>query len=302
MTAIFIEAVGGLTSGYLIDAIHSAGYRCIGSDISAASAGAVRVDAFVELPTYDDPALWDAVTSALTQHRVSLVIPTFDEMLSGWSARREDFKAMGVEVLISPQETVNQCVDKWQTAQLFARAGLPAPATSLQPTYALFKPREGRGSTGIYQATDEQRASGALPQGYISQQVVSGVEYTIDCLFDAQGEPIYIVPRRRLQVKDGKSLGGVVEAQPAIVKYIKQLATTVQFCGPINVQCFVDGDDIWFIEINPRLGGGSGLGMAATENWIPLFVKHWCEGKGLSADAPVQYGMRMFRQYREVYQ
>ena len=74
------------------------------------------------------------------------------------------------------------------------------------------------------------------------------------------------------------------------------------FEGPINIQCFDCNEaGIKFTEINPRIAGGMALGFAATENWIPLLVKHFVYGKEISNMKPIQYGMMMRRFYAEVF-
>ena len=63
----------------------------------------------------------------------------------------------------------------------------------------------------------------------------------------------------------------------------------------------MDEGTISFIEVNARFGGGSSLGMAATENWIPLLIENFVNQKVINANVEIKYGMKMYRQYRDVF-
>lgn len=298
---ILIEAVGSYTSGYLIDAIQAAGHHCVASDITPNSAGAILADSFILFPKKFDNELWQTIEDLLVCHKVDVVIPTFDEMLQGWAKRKEYFLTLGIYIIISPLETLLPFGDKWQTYLAFNLMGLPTPKTSLFADYTVLKPREGRGAVGISFLTKEELLTVNMPNGYISQEEVKGDEYTVDCLFDCHGVLIYCVPRKRLAVKEGKSTAGEVDCQESIIEAINLLADNFLFHGAINVQCFVNNSGIQFIEINARFGGGSSLGMAATENWIPLLINSFVDSKPVIGTQLIKNKLRMYRQYRDVF-
>jgi carbamoyl-phosphate synthase large subunit len=292
---ILTEASGSLVAGYLIKAIQDAGYLSVGSDINTCNAGYCLADDFLVMPRHDDPELWPLMARKLMEADIDIVIPSFDETLCGWAERRDDFRRKGIFVCISPPETVRIFRDKWETYRFFRSVGIPTPATSLEKVYPLVKPRGGRGSEGI-RVTDE-----LVPMaGMISQEVVEGIEYTIDAFFGRNGQPIYIIPRKRIGVRQGKSTGGVVCRHEKIEDYVRRMAAAVEFNGPVNFQCFVRGEEIRFIEINPRVAGGMALGFAASENWVRLIVEHLVEGKPVNPK-PVRHGLQMVRYYAECF-
>ncbi|MGR5064409.1 ATP-grasp domain-containing protein [Photobacterium sp. DNB22_13_2] len=296
---VLIEASGSPVSAYMIKAIQEAGHIAIASDISSDCAANVFADEFVIFPCKDDPQLWEKVEQRLIENRIDIVIPSFDEMLLGWAQRREAFAAIGVKVLVSPVKTVEVFQDKWHTAQFFELYGLPCAKSSLQSDYPLVKPRKGRGSVGVFIEHSPSLRAERFGEGNISQTVLSGDEYTVDCLFDADGQPIYIVPRKRLGIVNGKSMGGVVERNEYIEQVIGKLANATHFVGPINVQCFVLDGEVSLVEVNPRIAGGMALGFAATENWVPHFIRI-INGESLPA-VPIQWGMKMYRTYQEYF-
>ena len=293
---IFTEASGSLVSAALIMSLKDAGLSVIVSDITEMNAGGLLADRYVRVPDKSDKNLWQKIKELLVTNKVSWVIPSFDEMLSGWSARVKEFNAEGINLLISPSDTIDTFLDKWKTYNAFIQSGLPAPKTSLEKKYPMVKPREGRGSQGIT-ITDE---IGVDMEKKISQEVVEGTELTVDCFFDRDGSPIYIVPRIRLKVVHGKSVNAQTIRHEKVELYIRNLAKKYHFIGPINIQCFINSEDVRFIEVNPRVGGGMALGWAATENWFDLWFNIIIQGKPFKPK-PVQYGLQMYRYYAEVF-
>lgn len=290
------EASGSLTAGYLIASIQAAGHVCVGSDIDDSCFGSALADDFAVMPRASDPSLWQVIENILIDKNIDIVIPSLDETLLGWAERKNHFSALGVEVILSDPTSVAICQDKWLTYQFFADNGIPTPLTSLSQQYPLVKPRLGRGGVGV-RVTDKPTQM----DGLVSQELLAGIEYTVDVFCDRDSKPIYVVPRRRVNVKDGKSTAGVVECHDGIANWVRTICERLPFVGPINIQCFVLTDGtIKFVEINPRIAGGMALGFAATENWIDLIVRNMLHGQSLFPKL-IADGLEMRRYYAEIF-
>ncbi|GIQ69982.1 carbamoyl phosphate synthase-like protein [Xylanibacillus composti] len=298
MYNILLEASGSLTSGYLIKAIQQAGHRAIASDINQDIAARYLADEFLLMPSKHDSQLWEKITKMIIDNKIHIVLPSLDETLLEWSIRTEFYSRMGVHVITSAPATIEVCQDKWKTYEFFIRHGIPTPPTSLSQDYNLLKPRYGRGGQGVrFLAPGESVTMDQM----ITQQAVEGEEFTVDVFVDRHGDPVYIVPRQRWMVREGKSTGGIVVHDPEIIQWIHVICQKLRFQGPINVQCFrcTDGT-LKFLEINPRVAGGMALGFAATENWFKLITDHFVNHNNVHPK-PVQYGMKMLRYYDEVF-
>jgi carbamoyl-phosphate synthase large subunit len=294
---ILTEASGSLTAGYLIKSVGQAGHVCVASDIDPHCFGGVLADDFVLMPRADDPELWQKIERLLVEARIDVVIPSLDETLLGWSERSASLRArLGVQVVVSDPETVAICQDKWRTYQFLTASAVPTPATSLSQDYPVVKPRFGRGGSGV------RIAGPPVNMGsMISQELLSGVEYTVDVFCDRDAQPVYVLPRRRMDVRDGKSTNGVLEKNESISGWVVEICRRLKFVGPVNLQCFVLPDGaVRFVEINPRIAGGMALGFAATENWIGLIVRNILEGEPI-VPVPIHWGLEMRRYYAEVF-
>lgn len=292
---ILVEASGSLTSAYLIKSIRQANAEAIGSDVVDLTCAKCLADGFVKMPLKNDPELWGKIKKIIQLNRIDIIIPSFDEMLIGWAERKAEFDDIGCRVIISPLKAISICQDKWKTYEFFKSIGIPTPKTSLNQLYPLVKPRTGRGGQGV--KIEEKMID---MTDMISQEVVTGDEFTVDVFFDRDHQPVYIIPRRRFGVVNGKSTSGEVIENKLITDYIITIAKNVLFVGPINFQCFVDEDCVTFIEINPRIAGGMALGFAASENWVNLILENIMLGNKINPK-PISYGMKMIRYYSECF-
>ena len=293
---IFVEATGSLVSNGLIGPIKESGHVCVASDASPESVGRFLADEFFQVPLAASPSYIPTVMDLLEARRIDLVLPTLDDALLKWADARDELTRRGIVLALSDRKTLAVCRDKWQTYCFFQSHGIPTPKTSLRQEYPLLKPRDGRGGSGI-RLTEEP----ADMTGMISQEFLEGEEYSIDVFCGLDHRPVYIVPRKRLAVREGKSTAGLVVDKPEMEALVRRICAALPFTGAVNMQCFETREGIFFTEINPRIGGGTVLAMRATENWIPLTVEIFANRREVKPSRNVKYGLKMARYYAEVY-
>lgn len=295
---IFIEATGSLTSGYLIKAIKEAGHNVVGSDISDFNHAKKLCSDFIIMPKLNDISLWDKTKKLLLEHKIDIVIPSLDETMLEWAKRVKEYDELGIKIIISPLDTIKIFQDKWNTYKFFKSIGIDTPKTSLEAKYQLVKPRLGRGGSGIFE-NNFQKSFSMI--NMISQEKIKGIEYTVDVFFTNDNKPLYIVPRERIAVKEGKSTKGLVVKNHLIDEKIIEISKNIKFLGPINFQLFqTDDNQLIFIEVNPRIAGGMALGFAATENWINLIVNNIINNIDI-IPKEINYGLKMVRYYDECF-
>lgn len=204
---------------------------------------------------------------------IDLVIPTIDTDLLVLAENKEAFQKAGVAVMISSLDKVRLCRDKNDTTAFFHSCGLKAPETVNDyqayagPYPCFIKPKDGSSSIDAYKVEGKGQlcAYAERVKDYIIQPFIDGKEYTVDIFCDLEGNPIYITPRERLAVRSGEVLKTKIALDERIITECKELVRQFQPCGPITVQLIREketGDD-YYIEINPRYGGGAPLSMKA---------------------------------------
>ena len=132
---------------------------------------------------------------------------------------------------------------------------------------AFIKPKDGSSSINAYKVSsmDELVSYANQVPDYIIQPFIEGTEYTVDAFCDFFGNPIFITPRIRLAVRAGEVLKTEIAIDRKIVDEMKALIADYKPCGAITVQLIRQsstGDD-YYIEINPRFGGGAPLSIKA---------------------------------------
>ena len=100
-----------------------------------------------------------------------------------------------------------------------------------------------------------------------------GEEFTVDVFCDFNSKPITIVPRRRLAVRSGEILKGKTIRDYSIIKASIDLVEKLKPFGHITLQCIKNENGIYFIEINPRFGGGAPMSIVAGANSIENLIK-----------------------------
>ncbi|HPT67977.1 MAG TPA: ATP-grasp domain-containing protein [Bacillota bacterium] len=294
---VLVEGIGSMVFNTQLKYYKAMNWNLIGIDIDQQSAGWYKVDKAYIVPRYADSNCFNVIEEIIRKEQINLVFPTVNEGLLQWSKRRDQFKALfNTFVILSNEKVVKTCVDKWETYRFFIENGIPTPKTALGPDYDLLKPRTGRGSQGIY--LKDELKTGIRLEDYISQELVSGEEYTVDILCDFNSRPVYIIPRKRVGVESGVSVKGQTVYDPIIIDFCKKIVERLKPVGIINIQCFKEGDKIYFIEINPRLAGGASLSFAASDNWFRAIECFLLNKKYEPKE--IKFNRSMFRYYEEL--
>ena len=212
--------------------------------------------------------------------KVDCLIPTIDTDLLLLAENKNKFESIGTKVLISEADKVKLCRDKNYTADYFISLGLksPLPINSIEKYQealmngvvsfpAFIKPKDGSSSINAFRVDnfDNLKLYAEKIGEYIIQPFISGREYTIDIFCDYEGNPVYITPRERLAVRSGEVLKTKITQDDTMIAEMLKLIADYKPCGQITVQLIQEektGEN-YYIEINPRFGGGAPLSIKA---------------------------------------
>lgn len=292
-----VEGIGSMVFGTQLNYYLDMGWDLVGIDIDNKSFGLYKNLKPYIVPRYSEEKCFEEIENIIKNEKIDYVFPSVNEGLLQWSLKKQYFKKKyGTEIVISDQAIIDICIDKWKTYKFFEENNIPTPKTSLKNEFNLLKPRIGRGSYGIY---DKKNVPTEFSmEGYISQERVNGEEYTVDVLCDLNSKPIYIIPRKRIGIESGVSVKGVTVYDEDIICYVDNIITKLKPIGIINIQCFKDEKNINFIEINPRIAGGSSLSFASSDNWFKAIE---CFYNNKTYDSKkIVYNNYMFRYYEDV--
>lgn len=246
--------------------------KIYGEDLTLTAPALAYCDEVRQIAGIGEPNYIDDLLKVCKDDNIDLLIPTIDTGLLILAENRERFDTIGTKAMISSREMVKLCRDKNLTFQFFVDCGLHAPMPvndweKYNSGYPAFiKPKDGSSSINAFKVENERKLEIYANQikDYIVQPFVSGREYTIDIFCDWDGNPVSIVPRERLQVRAGEVNKTKIFMDEQMIDESRQLCAAFKPCGAITVQLIRDESGVdWFIEINPRYGGGAPLSMKA---------------------------------------
>ena len=280
--------------------------RTVSTDIARLAPGLHLADRGYLVPEFEDDAYMTAILDIVEREDIDVVVPVLDQILKPFAAAREQVRARGAAVMISPLETLDVTRDKWQTYQRLSGV-VPLPDSwiakpPLPEDGDLFvKPRTGSGSEDIHRITSQAELDFYHEQMEqpIIQEYLPGTEYTIDCLTDRDGDLIACVPRERKELTGGVSTQVTVVEREDLFSLARGVAGELDFVGPFFIQAKLDEDGVpRLTEIGARLAGTMCAGFASPSLQY-AGIAQLC-GESVP-DPTVNFGTHMSRHWAEMY-
>lgn len=245
--------------------------KIYGADMTGTAPALAYCDYVRKVCGMKEESYIDELVAICKKEKIDLLIPTIDTDLLVLS---ENISSFGnTKVLVSAPEKIQICRDKNNTADFFESCGCFAPKTfndwkAYDKSFPCFiKPKDGSSSINAFKVNNiaELKMYATQIKDYVIQPFIDGTEYTVDIFCDFSGNPIYITPRIRLQVRAGEVLKTKISMDEKIIEESKRIVKKFKPVGPITVQLIRENgtNDDYFIEINPRYGGGAPLSMKA---------------------------------------
>jgi carbamoyl-phosphate synthase large subunit len=190
--------------------------------------------------------------------------------------------ALGLSPWIPSQRTVQLCSDKAKFADYLSRSSrFRAPRSfsvneleaDFPATGVFVKKRSGSGGSDSMVCFRRQELDAWLyrnPDGLI-QEVLTGQEFSADCLYTGSDLPL-VVLRRRLRIRSGMSTVTETFHDPLLEHLIADLVQELQVVGPSCVQGFVQSDGVIFTEVNVRFGGGCAAAFWGTTHLVEQYL------------------------------
>jgi len=238
-------------------------------------------DGYFKVPSVSDEEYIPKLLKIAIENKVRLIIPTIDTCLLTLSENIEKFKKHHIFILVSDSSLIRMFNNKKLTNDFFESKNIAVARLFSKTNYELpiyIKPIDGSGSLDnfIVRLHDELhhyhfRNERLLFFEYLDHNLHS--EFTIDMYFDKNSKLKSLVPRQRLEVRQGEVKKAITKETffcPIIWNIFKDING---LRGCVTLQIFVNHatNKIFGIEVNPRFGGGFPLTYLAGANfpkWI----------------------------------
>ncbi len=295
---------------------------------------------FFQIPKASDPAFLDTMHQICREQKIDVLLPLVTRELEVLSNQMGRFLEMGTLIVVSDAEQLHAANDKLKLMYTLQQAGIPVAAfytaTSAEEI-SLFahklgyphkkvciKPALSNGSRGMrildagagsFEAFFEQKPGNThttldsimalfgdrtLPDMLV-MEYLPGDEYTVDALLD-QGEPLLLLPRKRIAMNNGISVAGVFEENPEIMDYAARVFRCMKLHGPNGLQVKRGEDGRFYIlEINPRLQGSTTTALGMGIN-LPVLAIKQAMGEDIKSRIPKpKWGLRFVRYYEDAF-
>ena len=244
--------------------------KIIGNDIDQLCIGKYFVDEFWLSEKITNIKFSDLLKE-IEAREIGFIIPTRNGELKYWSKLKNKLEEYNVFTMISDEEQINICLNKINFYQYCVQNKIPAIQSTVKIDdisfkYFVVKEKYGAGSKniGIRLTKEEAIKKSKELEDPIFQPFIEGIEYSFDGYVDKKGNVKGVILRKRDYVVDGESQITTVFHDPSLNKKIKNYIEKFNFYGHIVGQFIVDQNDkLHLIEINPRFGGASTLGIHA---------------------------------------
>jgi len=270
--------------------------KIVGTDMNMTAPAIHVVDKKYRICSILHPDYIPTLISICEKEDIKLLISLLDTDLSKLSNHRKMFKEIGTEILISSYKVVDTCQDKIKTFKFLMHNGIETPnlfkveealSGKIKDFPLILKPSQGSASKGIFKINNVEELKFYRPKvrNPVLQEFINGTEYTIDVLADFNSNVRCIVPRKRLEVREGEVSKGITVKNQKIIDIAKKcVESLIEVIGPITVQGFLTIEGNFKVtEINPRFGGGHPLAIAAGADF-PRWIIEMTQGKDPSIE------------------
>ena len=260
---ILIGSNGGLTGVYLAKQFcKMKDVTVYGADSSEMNVGHLFVKKQFFLPPASEKTFIECLISLLNDNKIDIYLPTHSKEIKVISLNENFLRSKVItKFIVSPFQTFQDLDNKSIANKKLKEVGIPVP--QLIDNYIcqypiIMKHDICSGSVGT-KIIDNQRIHTAYKETYKDvsfYQKISGVEYTVDCMFDNRGTLIGFNQRQRI-----KTIGGAVSITRNtndfnILPWIEIISKKWKFCGCVNFQYIVQNNIPYFIDINLRYPSG----------------------------------------------
>jgi carbamoyl-phosphate synthase large subunit len=247
--------------------------KVIGFDASNTAPTKKFVDEFILSPKLSEPNFQEKLYETISSKSIRMIIPTIDTELEFYSKIKNELKSkFNCLVLISDYEVISIFRNKLLSHEFFISNGFKSPKLYSKldkPSFPVFvKPKDGSSSIGAFKVENSNELEFLLSKNsdLMIQEYIEGIEYSIDVFNYIDSKNVSIVIRERIQVRSGEISKGRIINDKYIRDSIMRLISLVKFFGNVTIQLIKKDNELYFIEINPRFGGGTPISIMAGAN------------------------------------
>lgn len=246
-------------------------------------------DRFVITPLIYDNLYIPFLLRYCKENKIRAIIPLFDIDLLILSKNKNKFKKIGTDVIVSDENIINICNDKWKTYLFLLNNGYNTPKTYLKVEDAkediskeklnfplIIKPRWGMGSKSIYEVYNENElrvlvsktkqnikysylkyeSIKKIEESVIIQEKLIGQEYGLDMINNLKGEYQTTIIKKKYSMRSGETDCSETVYNKNLKELGKNISKKLHHIGNMDLDLILIDNKPYIIDMNARFGGG----------------------------------------------
>lgn len=284
--------------------------KIIAADMQYSAPAMIEADIAIIVPPVYAEGYIDRILEICKEHNVKALVSLNDLELPILAAKRSSFEELGVKLLVSSENAIDICFDKWETANWAQSIGLKIPQTFLSVADAkaalannhvkfplVVKPRWGSASIGIefpesveeleiaYRLLDMRLSRTMLAEisktdinhAIIIQEKIIGTEYGVDILNNFEGSPVQVYVKEKLAMRAGETDKSVLRNVPELEEIGFRIGKNLKHIANLDCDVFEKDGQFYLLEMNPRFGGGYPFTHMTGGNYVKAILT-WISG------------------------
>ncbi|EGG90118.1 hypothetical protein HMPREF0491_02849 [Lachnospiraceae oral taxon 107 str. F0167] len=275
---------------------------------------------------FESPIIYDEkyipfLLEICKSEKIDMLISLFDIDLMILAKNKSRFEEMGVKVIVSNENIINICNDKFEMLKYLKKINMPVPKTYIDLEEALkgadfdknsyiLKPRWGMGSLSIFEAENKkelevlyEKAKRSIQKSYLRfesgadidrailiQEKIKGDEYGLDIFNDFKGENLTVTVKRKLAMRSGETDIAKVIENKELEDIGKKIAESLKHIGNLDMDILFDGQNAYIIDMNARFGGGYPFTHSAGVNELEALIR-LCKNEKVNDLSVKKYGL-----------
>ncbi|RKW48062.1 MAG: ATP-grasp domain-containing protein [Lachnospiraceae bacterium] len=322
---ILLTSVG--RRAYIIDYLRDV-YKRLGlaGNIIATNSDMNTTAMSVADKAFESPIIYDEkyipfLLEICKSEKIDMLISLFDIDLMILAKNKSRFEEMGVKVIVSNENIINICNDKFEMLKYLKKINMPVPKTYIDLEEALkgadfdknsyiLKPRWGMGSLSIFEAENKkelevlyEKAKRSIQKSYLRfesgadidrailiQEKIKGDEYGLDIFNDFKGENLTVTVKRKLAMRSGETDIAKVIENKELEDIGKKIAESLKHIGNLDMDILFDGQSAYIIDMNARFGGGYPFTHSAGVNELEALIR-LCKNEKVNDLSVKKYGL-----------
>lgn len=286
-------------------------FRIISTDVKSDPVGKYLADEFYKVPPPEDKEYIQSIKKIAIKEKVKVIIPQTSREIISLSQHLEEFRKIGVSVIVSDYSSLNRANDKYLVIKECEKTNVPYPEYFLidnekdllsaleklgyPDNKVVVKPRLSSGLRGLRIINSETLTikefleekptglnidlesilkifrNGPFPEILVTEYL-PGDEYSVDVFRNANGT--VAIPRNRKDIRSGISFDTEIELRDDIIKYSVKLAESLDLKYCFGFQFKLNEANVpMILESNPRIQGTMVASTYAGFNMIYYSVK-----------------------------